>query len=250
MSDLDANGIDVRVGAVFAAALDAVIVMDAGGIVRRWNRSAEEMFGRSEDEAVGNTVAELIIPGPLRATHAEGLRRYLETGEARIIGRRIELTALHAEGTEFPVELTVTGIPGAEPPQFVAFLRDLRERQRTAQENLRLQQRMTFLAQAGLVLDRSMELPAQLRSLVDLTVPGLAQLTAIHVLEDDAVVRTAVAAAENPEHARAVEQFRAEHPLTPGGSEPVAEVLRTGQPMLLPTLTPNLLFEATNGSTG
>lgn len=220
------------VGGVFRAALDAVIVMDAEGNVRDWNPAAEQVFGRSRDEVIGRELAELVIPGPLRDAHRNALRRYLDTGESSILDHRLELSGLRSDGTEFPVELAVSRIEGAEPPLFVGFIRDLGERKLTRSENLRLQQRMAFLAQAGLVLDSSLEFDEALHRLVELVVPELAEIAVVDLLEETGSIRTAVAAAADPEAARAVEVMRREHPLSLDGPHPVAEALRTGNPSL------------------
>ncbi len=118
--------------AIVESALDCVITMDVSGIVREFNPAAEAAFGYSRAEAVGKELAELIVPERLRTRHREGLRRYRETGEAHIVGRRLELVAARADGTEFPVELSITRI-GQEPPMFTAFLRDISERKQAEQ---------------------------------------------------------------------------------------------------------------------
>lgn len=76
---------------------------------------------------MGRPLAELIIPAALRQAHADGLRRYLATGRGQIIGRRVELSALHASGREFPVELTIAEVQAATP-LFTATLRDISDR--------------------------------------------------------------------------------------------------------------------------
>jgi PAS domain S-box-containing protein len=224
--------------AVFAAAPDAVILMDAEGLVLDWNPAAQAIFGWGRADVIGREVAELVVPGALRDAHRNGLRRYVETAESTILGRRIELSALRAGGEEFSVELTVTRLPGHDPPVFAGFVRDLGDRAAAHRENQRLQQRMAFLAQAGLVLDRSLDHEETLRRLTELTVPELAQLTVVDMLDDDGYVRTAVAAAAEPDRAREVERMRREHPLARSSAHPVAGVLRTVEPVLLPVMTP------------
>jgi len=224
---------------VFRAALDAVIVMDADGCVRDWNPAAEAVFGRRRADVIGKEVAELVIPGPLRDAHRNALRRYLETGESSILDRRLELSALRGDGAEFPVELTVTQVPGLEPPLFVGFIRELAGRGLAGRENARLQQRMTFLAQAGLALDSSLEFEDTLRRLVELVVPELADIAIVDLLHESGVIGTAVAGAGDPETARALEAIRREHPLTIDGPHPVAQVLRSGRPSLLSAMSPS-----------
>lgn len=235
------------VGSIFRAALDAVIVMGDDGLIRDWNPAAEQLFGYTRDEAVGQPVAELIIPGPVRDAHRNALARYLETGEPTILERRLELSALHQDGSEIPVELTVTRLPGSDIPLFAGFVRDLQERSRARRENLRLQQRMAFLAQAGLVLDSSLELGETLHRLAEMTVPGLAEIAVVDLLEDRGLIKTTVAAAAEPAQARAVETIRREHPLSLDGSHPVASVLRSGRARLEPEMSLEFQLEIAEG---
>ena len=112
--------------AILDAALDAVVSIDADGRVVEWNAAAERMFGDSRDEAMSRYVADLLVPERDRPAHWAGLRRAVEGGETRIVGERIEVMALCADGSEIPVELTVT-LVGEDPPSFTAWIRDLSE---------------------------------------------------------------------------------------------------------------------------
>jgi PAS domain S-box-containing protein len=229
---------------VFAAALDAVVVIDSDGNVRDWNPSAEDVFGHSWNEAIGKALADLIIPPGYRAAHRAAFKRYLETRQPTILDRRLELQAVRRDGSEFPVELTVTRVPDVEPPLFAGFIRDLSARASGQRENERLQQRLAFLAHAGLMLDVSLDLEDTLRRLVGLTVPELAELAVIDLLADDGSIHGAVAAAgTDREGAMQVERVRRDYPLDPAGAHPVAQVLRTGKALLLPEMEPERLRE-------
>jgi PAS domain S-box-containing protein len=112
---------------VVAAAPDAVITIDERGRVTMMNPAAERMFGYSREQALGRTVAELVIPAERRRAHRSGLKRVVAGGPTRILGRRIVLDAMRIDGSEFPVELTVTRTQES-PPRFTAWIRDLSER--------------------------------------------------------------------------------------------------------------------------
>ena len=116
--------------AVFDAALDAVLAMDHMGKVTEFNPSAEHMFGYARSEVIGRPLADVIVPPSMRAAHAAGLERYLRTGEAAVLGKRTEITAMRADGSEFSVELSVSRAASTGPPTFVGFVRDLSERRR------------------------------------------------------------------------------------------------------------------------
>src|SRR5215204_6482812 len=117
-----------RLRAMLEAALDAVVTMDHRGHVVGWNHAAETTFGYRIDEVVGREMAELIVPPSLRAAHRAGLARFIETEQPIVLDRRVELTGMHKNGAEFPVELTITRISLSGPPTFVGYLRDITER--------------------------------------------------------------------------------------------------------------------------
>jgi PAS domain S-box-containing protein len=111
--------------------------MDHKGNIVDFNPAAEATFGHARESIVGRPVAEL-MPAESRGAHRAGLARYMATGEHRILGRRIEVTAIRADGSEFPAELTVAPVEGKEPPLFTASLRDITERVRAEEERRRL----------------------------------------------------------------------------------------------------------------
>ena len=119
---------EARNAAVVRTSLDCIVSIDHRGVVLDWNPAAEETFGYRRGEAVGRDMAGLIIPARLRDQHRLALARYVLTGEGDMIGRREESRALCKGGGEFPVEVTVTRLPGAGPPVFTWHLRDLSER--------------------------------------------------------------------------------------------------------------------------
>ena len=113
---------------VLETALDAVVVMKSDGVVADWNDRAVDVFGWSRNEAVGRTMADLIIPERYREAHRNGLQRYLETGMGSVLGTRIEVAGLRKNGEEFPVELSISPIRDGKSILFVGCLRDITER--------------------------------------------------------------------------------------------------------------------------
>jgi PAS domain S-box-containing protein len=122
---------DARKTAILNAAFDCIITMDGDGHIVEVNAATETTFGYTAQELVGRELAAVMIPpGQLREDHRRGLKLYLETGAGRIVGHPVELTAMRADGSTFPVELAVTrpDLPGA--PLFCGYLRDVTERRR------------------------------------------------------------------------------------------------------------------------
>lgn len=115
---------------VLETALDGVIVIGGDGVVVDWNRQAEVVFGWRRDEAVGQLLAELVIPEPLRDAHRAGLSRFNLTGEAPLLGRRIEVTAIRRSGETFPIELSISPVNTDAATLFLGFVRDISERRR------------------------------------------------------------------------------------------------------------------------
>ena len=134
---------EARKAAILDAALDCIITIDHEGCVVEFNPAAERTFGYRRNDVVGRQLADAIIPPSLREKHRQGLVRYLTTGETRLIGRRVEMTAVRTDGSEFPVELAISRIPLEGPPSFTCYLRDITERKSTEDE---LRRSEAFLA--------------------------------------------------------------------------------------------------------
>ena len=132
---------EARKAATLDAALDCIITMDHRGRITEFNAAAERVFGYPRADVMGREMAALIIPPALRARHHEGLARYLATGKQSVLGRRLEMPAMRSDGSEFPIELTITRLPSDGPPMFTGFVRDITER-RLLEDELRQAQKM------------------------------------------------------------------------------------------------------------
>jgi PAS domain S-box-containing protein len=128
--EIDLRASEARVRAILDTAFDAIITIDSGGRIVEFNGAATRTFGHSRADAVGKTLADLIVPPIYRAAHQEGLKRYLETGKHSVLNRLIEVEALRADGSHIPVELSITEVPVAEGRLFTAVMRDISERKR------------------------------------------------------------------------------------------------------------------------
>ncbi len=126
---------EARKSAILESALDPILTMDAQGRILEFNPAAERTFGYTQQEILGRTVGETIVPPGLRESQTRHWRRFLETEESPLIGKRTEVSALRKDGSEFPVELAITpvGLPG-QPLVFTAHLRDISERKRAEDE--------------------------------------------------------------------------------------------------------------------
>ena len=168
-SELVLRESEARKAAMLDTALDCIITIDHEGKIVEFNPCCERTFGYSRAEAIGREMGELIVPPSLRERHRSGMARYLATDEASVLNRRLELPAMRSDGTEFPVELAITRIPGKGNPLFTGYLRDitnrkrLEERQRLLTEELghRLKNTLAIVQAIAIQTARSTPDPKQ-----------------------------------------------------------------------------------------
>ncbi len=127
------------------AAMDAVIMMDEQGVITNWNAQAERDFLWLREEAIGKSLADLIVPERFRDAHRNGLERFLETGESKILGQRLELSAVRKTGEEFPIELNIIAMEISGQSQFSAFVRNITEQKRVVEALQERDRRITTL---------------------------------------------------------------------------------------------------------
>ena len=125
-----------RTRLIVERALDAVITIDADGLITGWNPQAETIFGWPAKDAIGRSLASTVIPPEQREAYAHGLTRFLATGDGPVLNRRIEMAAWHRDGRKFPVEISLSPIRLGDTYTFTAFVRDITDRKR-AEEELR-----------------------------------------------------------------------------------------------------------------
>lgn len=138
-----------RAAMLIETALDAVVSMDENGTIIGWNAQAEPVFGHAAEEALGNDLTNLIVPPSYRDAHRTGLSRYLKTGEARILGKRIEVTGMRADGTLFPMELAISKLLQNGRHYFTAYIRDISARKHAEAELRELLAQMTAVFHAS-----------------------------------------------------------------------------------------------------
>jgi PAS domain S-box-containing protein len=131
---LELEASEKRYHQILESALDAFVGMDSSGLITDWNAQAETTFGWLRSEATGQMLSQTIIPDRYRDAHARGLRHFLASGEGPVLNKRIEISASHKDGREFPVELTISTISGGGTHRFAAFVRDISERKRSEQD--------------------------------------------------------------------------------------------------------------------
>jgi PAS domain S-box-containing protein len=151
---------------VMNSSLDAIICIDKKGVVTFWNKQAESIFGWGHVEAVGRELSELIIPDRFRGRHKAGLEHYLKTGEAVMLSKLMETTALNREKVEFPIELTIIPVSENGSEFFYSFIRDISARKESEKILIGNEKRfraliensadgLTVISREGIVLELS-----------------------------------------------------------------------------------------------
>ena len=133
-----------RQSLILETALDAVIMMDSDGCITGWNKHAEDLFGWPREEAVGRLLSDTIVPEPFREMHRKGLEKFLATGDGPVLGKRVEVPALHRNGTVFDSELAIIPLRTGDNISFSGFIRDISER-KTHERELR---KLSLIAEA------------------------------------------------------------------------------------------------------
>ncbi len=148
---------DARWHALIDAAVDGMIVIDARGSIEAFNPAAERLFGYRGSEVLGQNV-RMLMPSPDRERHDQYLARYLETGQQKIIGIGRDVTAVHRDGTCFPVHLAVGEMRVAGEPHFVGIVHDLSTRAKL-EERIREQASLARLGEMAAVLAHEVKNP-------------------------------------------------------------------------------------------
>jgi PAS domain S-box-containing protein len=228
---------DVLRASIIDVALDCIITSDHQGVISEFNPAAEATFGYKKEDVIGGQMVDLIIPPAYRERHLRGMERYLKTGEAHVLGRRIEITGMRSDGSEFPVELAIMRVPIEGPPFFTAYLRDLTERKR-------LEAEQSFLLRASEQLASSLDYETTIASIAQLAVPDFADWCVVDVLGRDRHIKRVAVAHKDPEKVRYVDRLREKYPDDPDAEFGVARVLRTGEAEFATEIPESLLAQA------
>jgi PAS domain S-box-containing protein len=143
--------VEDKLRATIGAAHSAVVTINHDGRITEWNKSAEHLFGWTAKDIIGRRIVDTLIPPQYRQAHENGFKKFLETREGPVLNRRIELTALRCDQTEFAVELTIAPIRWNGSYIFTAFIRDISERKRYEEE---LQEKNVEMEKAIVAKDR------------------------------------------------------------------------------------------------
>ena len=148
---------EARKGAVQESSLDALITIDSDGRIVDFNPAAETTFGYRCDEVKGQVMSEVIVPPAHREAHEHGMRHYRATGEGPVLRKRIEISAIRRDGSEFPIELSIVPFVVGEDEYFLGSVRDISERKALEAEQKRvtevLHQTLGDLANQQFALD-------------------------------------------------------------------------------------------------
>jgi PAS domain S-box-containing protein len=220
---------EAKFSGILAIAADAIITIDGAHRILHFNHGAEEIFGYSAAEAIGQPLSAL-LPERFRATHDQHIEAFGRSAEnARRMGHRREVSGVRKDGSEFPAEASISKLDLPDGTRiFTVVLRDTTERKR-AQDAER------FLADAGSNLVRSLEARDVLAAIGTAVIPTLADACFLDVVEENGIIRRTAQAAdgEMAQAQHAMRRLADEFAPTWDSPSPVADVLRRGRPELV-----------------
>jgi len=161
---------DALKSAMLSTALDAIITIDGEGFVHEYNLAAEQIFGFSYEEVIGQEMAKLIIPAKYREAHRQGMLKWSQTGEGPVLGVRLEIEAENKQGKVFPIELAITPLNLEGRTFFTGFIRDITER-KEAEEALhvaRTEAENANVAKSRFLANMSHEIRTPLNAIINL----------------------------------------------------------------------------------
>jgi PAS domain S-box-containing protein len=224
----------VRNAAVVEIALDCIITIDHEGRILEWNPAAERTFGHQRSEVLGRQLAETIIPPRYREAHYHGFARYLQTGEGPILGRRIEVEGMRANGSTFPCELAITRVPVAGPPTFTAYLRDVGDQRR-------LQATQELLLRASKVLLSYLDGHRMLCDLSAVVVPAFADWYTVDVVQGDQSIHRLEIKHRDPEKVHLAKELATRYANRAESTHGARAAIRTGRSQLVTEITDEIL---------
>jgi PAS domain S-box-containing protein len=244
-----------RDAAILDSVIDAIVTADADGRILTVNRAAEEMFGHRREDMAGELIADVLVPPEYQERHTKGLRRYVETGEATILGRRVRVEAMRVDGSVFPVELTVTRADAGAAMQFTAVIRDMSEERRSEEEGERLLEaeqaaresaetawwRLRLVSDASELLAASLDYPGAFEKLARRIVVDFADLCLIDVSDSRGNISRVAAVHHDPLKQSIVDRLRTEFAPIAGGEHPAASVVQLAKSRFAPVMSVEFL---------
>lgn len=172
---------------------DAIVSIDEEGKVVQWNLAASRIFGYMAEEVMHSQMVEFIVPEEYRQRHLKGLKRFLEKGEGKLIGRTAELEGLKKDGSVIPLELSLSAHETDSTYLFTAVIRDITERKRMEEELRRRSEelqsaydRLAVIYNADTLVSRSLELEEVLDSVLRAVVRHLkVDAGGVYLIEND-----------------------------------------------------------------
>jgi PAS domain S-box-containing protein len=224
----------IRNATVVETALDCIITIDHDGRILEWNPAAERVFGRPRGAVLGHQLAETIIPPQFRDAHYRGFARYLQTGEGPILGRRIEVEGMRADGSLFPCELAISRVPLPGAPTFTAYLRDLSDQRRSRSTQ-------DLLLRASNALLKYLDTDRMLCDLSRVVVPAFADWYAVDVVDPDNTIRRIETMHRDQDKLGIAKQLAARFANQPESTHGPRAVISTGKSELVADFSDELL---------
>ncbi|MBI3950424.1 MAG: PAS domain S-box protein, partial [Acidobacteria bacterium] len=232
---------------------DAIVGVGSGGRIVLVNAQTENMFGYSRAELLGQPV-EMLLPERFRGAHEEHRAGYYSEPRTRPMGAGLDLVGRQKDGSEFPVEISLSPLKTEEGILVTSIIRDITDRKKAEQQRAQLiyeqaaraeaeaaQRRLSFLAEASNTLAASLDYETTLTNLARLVVPYLADWCTVDIVEEDGLIRLLAVAHMDPAKVEWAQERRRRYPLDPNAPHGAPHILRTGQSEFFPEIDDALL---------
>ncbi|HEX6135522.1 MAG TPA: PAS domain S-box protein [Longimicrobiales bacterium] len=232
---------EMKYSGIVSIAADAIISVDDAQRIVLFNDGAQEIFGWTASEVIGQRL-DILIPERYRDVHrmvhvpafAAG------SGSARRMGERREIYGLRRSGEEFPAEASISKLTLGTEHLFTVVLRDVTARKR-------LEAAQQFLVSAGMILSSSLDYRSRLRELAALAVEGLADVCLVDVVGEDGGITRLEVACRDPRHRDTADRLL-KLPIDRGREHLISTVLRSREALLVADVTPQLLDSLTQSA--
>ncbi|MFN0073117.1 MAG: PAS domain S-box protein [Chloroflexota bacterium] len=231
ISALRASGITIE--ELFESLPDAIIVVDEHGQIALANDGSTMLFGYTRDELQGQPV-EILVPALMRAGHVTQRRAYQQAPIRRRMGSGSKLLARRKDGTEFSVDISLSPLETDAGHFVVSTIRDVSERQRTADDD-------QFLATASAALAQSLDLETSLATVARMAVMHIADICAVDVLQGDGTLQRVALDHGDPVREATVREIGEKYPPRVSLAHPSWDVINTGQPRVIAEVTSDVL---------
>lgn len=231
------KGSNAQREAILNSALDSIVTFDHQGKIMEFNPAAEKTFGYLREDVIGKEMASLIAPPLHREEFRKGILNYQGTCEGSILGKLLEMAALRADGTLFPIELSILALEIEGPPMFTGFIQDITKRKQAEAEKRMSEASQKFLSDATGILAESIDYVTTLKRVTGVAIPGFGDHCVVQILGIDGKIQHVAFSSGLPDKVQVIQEAIDGFLSDLDSPTLIASVVKTKRPQLVTTYT-------------